>query len=108
MLRPDTESSAQQGHGRDGVCTEERHKNDLRDGIPALRGQAESAGAVQPEDEKALERPDSGMSVSRGSCRKEGDRLFIRVRCDRTRGNHFKLKERRFRLETKKKCFRIR
>ena len=29
-----------------------------------------------------------------GSCKKEGDRLFSRVCCDRTRRNGFKLKER--------------
>ena len=28
----------------------------------------------------------------KGSCKKEGDRLFSRVCCDRTRGNSFRLK----------------
>ena len=37
-----------------------------------------------------------------GSCKKEGDTLFSRVCCDRTRGNPFKLKE-RFRLDIRKK-----
>ena len=39
-------------------------------------------------------------------CKKEGDRLFSRVCCDRTMGNGFTLQEGRFRLDIKKKCFR--
>ena len=42
-----------------GVCPEEGHKNDPRGGTSPLQGQAERAGAVQPGEEKAPERPDS-------------------------------------------------
>jgi len=35
----------------------------------------------------------------KGCCTKEGDRLFGRVCCDKTRGNGFKLKEGRFRVD---------
>ncbi|KAK4831497.1 hypothetical protein QYF61_018081 [Mycteria americana] len=43
-----------------------------------------------------------------GACKKDGDRLFNRACSDRTRGNGFKLKEGRFRLDTGKKFFTLR
>ena len=44
----------------------------------------------------------------KGSYRKEGDGLFIRVCCERTRENVFKLKECRFRLDIRKRSFIVR
>jgi len=41
----------------------------------------------------------------KGACKKDGDRLFSTACCDKTRGNGFKLKEGRFRLDTRKKFF---
>lgn len=50
------------------------------------RRKAESVGVVQPGEEKALGRPYCSLSVPEiGLC--------IRVCCDKTRGNDFKLKE---------------
>ncbi|KAK4825798.1 hypothetical protein QYF61_002382 [Mycteria americana] len=44
----------------------------------------------------------------KGAYQKDGDRLFRRACCNRTRGNRFKLKEGRFRPHTRKKFFMVR
>jgi len=44
----------------------------------------------------------------KGACRKDGENIFSRACCDRTRSNGFKLRERRFRLDIRKKFFTTR
>jgi len=44
----------------------------------------------------------------KGAYKKDKDKLFIRACCNRTRGNGFKLKESRFRLDIRKTFFTIR
>ncbi|KAK4825160.1 hypothetical protein QYF61_024549 [Mycteria americana] len=44
----------------------------------------------------------------KGAYRKDRDRLFSKACCDRTRSNGFKLREGRFRLDLRNKCFTMR
>ncbi|PKU33345.1 hypothetical protein llap_16350 [Limosa lapponica baueri] len=48
------------------------------------------------------------LQYLRGAYRRDGEGLFIREWSDRTRGNGFKLKEGRFRLDIRKKFFTVR
>ena len=52
-------------HGSVGARPEKGHKSDPHNGTPLLWKQVERAGVVQP-GEKALGRPESGLSVSKG------------------------------------------
>jgi len=44
----------------------------------------------------------------KGACRKDGENIFSRAGCDRTRSNGFKLGEGRFRLDIRNKFFTMR
>ncbi|KFQ89849.1 hypothetical protein N337_04869, partial [Phoenicopterus ruber ruber] len=50
----------------------------------------------------------AAFQYSKGAYKKDGDKLFSRACCNRTRGNGFKLKEGRFRLDIRKKIFMMR
>ena len=84
-------------------CVQKGLKNHLRHGIPPFWGQAEQSELVQPV---WLWGDLTDLSVSKGEL--EGrDRLFRGVFSDRTRINGFKLMERRFRVDIRKKFFTI-
>jgi len=84
------------------------HKNDLRAGTPLLRRKAERVGAVQPGEEKVVGRLYCSLPVLKRAYKKAGEGLFTRACGDRTWGNGFKLKEGRFRLDTRKKFLTVR
>jgi len=48
------------------------------------------------------------LQYLKGAYKKDGDRVFSRACCDRTRGNGFSLKEGRFRLDIRRMFFTMR
>jgi len=46
--------------------------------------------------------------VPEGACRKDGENIFSRACCDRTRSSGFKLREDRFRVDIRKRFFTMR
>ena len=80
------ESSIDERHGHVETHPGKGHKNDPRDRTPLLQGQSEKDGTGQPGEVKET---NSVFLVSGGDCKKEGDRLFSRICCDRIRGNCF-------------------
>jgi len=72
---------------------------------PVLCLYAERVGIAQPREEKAAGRTYCGPF--KGLVREMGTN-FLAACCDRTRCNGFELKEGRFRLVIRKKCFPLR
>ena len=64
-------------------------------------------GLFSPEKRRLWEDPTAAFQYLKGGERKDGDRLFSRFCCDRTRGNGFNLKEERLRLDIRIKFFMI-
>ena len=75
---------------------------------PRRKGWESSSCLESLEEEKVLGRPYSSLSVPEGAYKKAGEELFTRVCSYRTRGNSFKLKDGRFRLEMRQKFFIMR
>ncbi|KAK4824123.1 hypothetical protein QYF61_010746, partial [Mycteria americana] len=108
VLRPALESSVQEGHEPLGAGPDEGHK--MIRGMEHLSYEDSLRELGLFSLEKRRFRGDLIVSFQylKGAYKKDEDRLFNRACCDRTRGNGFKLKEGRFRLDIRKKFFTVR
>jgi len=89
-------------------CPAEGYKDGEGTAASLLRGEAEGAGLVQPEEEKAERGSNIHLQISEGGCQDEGARLFSVVPSNRTRGNGHKLRHRKFLLNMRKNFFPLR
>ena len=64
-----------------------------------------AVGARCLEKRRLQEHLTAALQCLKGACRKAGEGLFVRECNDRTKGNSFKLKEGRFRLDIQRKFF---
>ena len=60
------------------AAPEEGHEDDQRAGEPALQGQAETAEALHPGEEKTLRRPYNSLPVSEGGLQKIWGGIFCK------------------------------
>jgi len=63
--------------------------------------------AVYPGEAESLERLRAAFQYVKGAYKKAGEGLFANACSDRMRGESFKLKGGRFRLDTRKKFFTV-
>ena len=91
-----------------GASPEEGHEDDQRAGAPLLWGQAERVGVAQPGEEKAPRDLIAAFQYLKGAYQKAGEGLLKWTCSDWTRGNGFKLKEGRYRLDVWRKFFTVR
>ena len=113
LVRPHLEyciqmrSSVQDRCGPVGVHAEEGHKNDPKDATLSLdclgfADRLRKLGLFSVGKRKLQEDVMAAFQYLKGGYKKEGDRIFSRICCDRTRGNGFKVTEGRFRLDIRK------
>ena len=104
VLHPDVESSVWERHGSAGAHLEEATKIFQEMEHLSLQVRLRELGLFSLEKIR-LQSDLIAFQYLKRSYRKEEDRLFSRICCDRIRKNGFKHKEGGFRLDIKKKIF---
>jgi len=108
VLHSALEPSAQKRHGPVGVGPEEA--TEMIRGMEHLscEHRLRELGLFSLEERRLWGDLIAAFQYLKGAYEKDGDRLLSRACCNRTRSNGFKLKERRFRLDRRKKFFTMR
>ena len=102
------EPPAQEGHGTVGEGPEEGHKDDLGLEYLSYEERLRQLGLFSLERGRLRRELRAPCQYLKGVYRKDGENIFTRACCDRTRSNGFKLREGRFRLDIRKEFFPMR